>query len=586
MNQSELTSIFCARPQNFVWFLGAGASRSAGLPTATDIIWDLKRRHYSREENQEILRQDIQNESVRSRIQSYMDSMGFPSLWADEEYVTYFEKIFGDDIERQRKYLGAILSEENVALSIGNRVLGGLISSGLCRMLFTTNFDSVVEKSVAEVGQKTLSTYHLEGAHNAIEALNNEEFPIYCKLHGDFRFDSLKNLPDDLATQNSELSKCLINAGNRYGFIVSGYSGRDKSIMDLFNAVLETENPFPHGLFWTGIKGSSVHTEVKNLLEKARGKGINAQHVSIETFDSFLLRLWRNIENKDEKYNKRVYKSEVTDVNISLPPAGKGKPLLRLNALPIISSPAKCQSLSLHTSIEWSELREASFKTERNLIFTKSDSVLCWGQNNKIRQYFKDDLVNISSFLLPNDLGSPENLHIKGFIEEALCLALVRNKPLLTRTTRNSSFLIVDRHADDKADLDPLFNVIGKESGIISGLYAPLSKDNPNTEQVSWAEAIRISIELKDGQLWMLIDPDIWIWPPRARRNAVSFMEKLRGDRFNKKFNEIIDAWISVIFGMDKKLAEITVSSFDTGSEEENPSFHIGRRTAFSRRLL
>ena len=81
MNQGELTDLFASRPQNFAWFLGAGASRMSGLPTATDIIWDLKRRHYAREENQEITRQDMQNDAVQARIQSFMDARGFPPLW-------------------------------------------------------------------------------------------------------------------------------------------------------------------------------------------------------------------------------------------------------------------------------------------------------------------------------------------------------------------------------------------------------------------------------------------------------------------------------------------------------------------------
>jgi hypothetical protein len=51
-----------------------------------------------------------------------------------------------------------------------------------------------------EVSCQSLSAHHLEGSHTANKALNNEEFPIYCKLHGDFRYDSLKNLPGDLAT--------------------------------------------------------------------------------------------------------------------------------------------------------------------------------------------------------------------------------------------------------------------------------------------------------------------------------------------------------------------------------------------------
>jgi NAD-dependent SIR2 family protein deacetylase len=74
IEQGEFTSLFCARPQNFAWFLGAGASASAGLPTATDVLWDLKRRYYCREENQDISRQDLQNEAIRTKIQSFMGS--------------------------------------------------------------------------------------------------------------------------------------------------------------------------------------------------------------------------------------------------------------------------------------------------------------------------------------------------------------------------------------------------------------------------------------------------------------------------------------------------------------------------------
>ena len=52
----------------------------------------------------------MQNEPVRARIQAFIESRGFPELWAADEYTVYFEKIFGDDKERQRRYLKAILS--------------------------------------------------------------------------------------------------------------------------------------------------------------------------------------------------------------------------------------------------------------------------------------------------------------------------------------------------------------------------------------------------------------------------------------------------------------------------------------------
>jgi hypothetical protein len=156
MLQSEFITQIAERSARFAWFIGAGASRTAGLPTASDIIWDLKRRYYRQEENRDVSPQDIQNDAFRARIQEFMDARGFPPLWADEEYSAYFEKIFGDDRDRQRRYLKTILSEDKVALSVGNRVLAALMVAGFCRAVFTTNFDSVIEKAVAEVGGVSL----------------------------------------------------------------------------------------------------------------------------------------------------------------------------------------------------------------------------------------------------------------------------------------------------------------------------------------------------------------------------------------------------------------------------------------------
>ena len=307
---------------------------------------DLKRRHYCQEENQEIARQDVQNEAVQARIQSFMDARGFPAQWAEDEYTTYFEKIFGADKERQRRYLKGILSEDRVSLSVGNRVLGALMSSGIARAVFTTNFDSVVEKSVAEVAGASLSAFHLEGSCAANQALNNEEFPVYCKLHGDFRYDSIKNLPADLARQNAELAACMVNAGGRFGFVVAGYSGRDASIMKLLRSVLDGGNAFPHGLFWTGLKGNAIPRAVDELLQEAGQKGVNARYVEIETFDSLMLRLWRNIDQKPSDLNAKVQKTSATSVNIPLPENGQGRPLLRFNALPIRRLPKRCFFLS------------------------------------------------------------------------------------------------------------------------------------------------------------------------------------------------------------------------------------------------
>lgn len=587
MNQSELTRIFCERPQNFAWLLGAGASCTAGLPTATDIIWDLKKRYYCSEENQDISRQDIQHDALKARIQSFMEAKGFPAEWTKNEYSTYFNKIFGEDKERQRKYLNAILSEDKVTLSVGNRVMGALLATGLSRVAFTTNFDSVIEKAVAHVSDQSLSAYHLEGARSADQALNNEEYPLYCKLHGDFRHNSVKNLSSDLAKQNDDLSNCFVNCGNRFGFIVSGYSGRDESVMELLRSVLRTHNPFPHGFFWTGIKGTQCPDVVESFLVEARGKDVNAQYIEIETFDSLMLRLWRNIENKPTNIDNKVKKSEISSVNIPLPPIGNGKPIIRLNTLPVTSWPLQCWKLSFNKTIEWDDLKAAQRDTDNQLIFARSEFILCWGSKKIIKEHFGQILSSIEDFELSEkivDLSS--NLHLKRFYEDALCAALVRDKPLLTRSTRNSTFLIVDRYSEDQGSLEDLFHVVGKSHGDISGLFTQPDELHRRSEQISWAEAVRISVDFKDNKFWLVIDPDIWIWPNRARRLAIEFMDDRRRNRFNKMYNDILSAWVKIILDYDKQNTEIEVHTFDDGKESENPSFKVGSRTAYAKKRV
>ena len=585
MNQAGLVSRVCDRPQNYAWFLGAGASRAAGLPTATDIIWDLKRRHYCREENHDIDRHDLQNNAVRERIQSYFDSRGFPSLWDDNEYTVYFDRIFGADRERQRQYIKAMLSEERLSLSVGNRVLGALLVAGLARVVFTTNFDTVVEKAVAETGQQPLAPYHLEGARGANAALNNEEFPLYCKLHGDFRYESLKNLSQDLEHQNEQLSTCLVNAGNRFGFVVSGYSGRDQSVMRLFERVLESPNPFPHGLYWTVMKSSSIPQAVTRLVDRAVAQGVEAAIVEAQTFDAFMLHLWRNIQNRPPALDAKVRKSRQANVDIPLPARGQHRPLVRLTGLPILSVPERCHSLTFHTPKEWGELRQAMTDSKGGLILTKGDTVFAWGTKHRMRLAFGGDLKSISETSVPSDLRAPENYHIKGFLERALTLSLARDRSLLARTHGRSAYLIANPRAASSSDLEPLSAIVGDTGGTVHDLLTTPTAEHPKAEQVGWAEALRISVDQRLSRLWMIVHPDLWIWPPRARRDAKAFMEHRRRDRLNRKYNRLLGAWLRLALGHHQPGTQVHLSPFDSGDGVENPRFLLSSRTAFTRRL-
>ncbi|NFV80692.1 SIR2 family protein [Magnetospirillum aberrantis] len=585
MDAADFALQFASRPPAFAWFLGAGASRMSGLPTATDIIWDLKSQYYCKAENQDVSRQDMQNEAVRSRIQAFMDSRGFPALWDDSEYSLYFEKIFGADKERQRNYLRKKLSEDRVTLTVGNRILGALMASGMTRAIFTTNFDSVVERAFAEVSGRTLMAYHLDGSTAALQALSNEEFPLYCKLHGDFRYDSVKNLSRDLSQQDQQLALAMQSAAGRFGFIIAGYSGRDESVMRLFRDALQQPTPFPNGLFWMTMKGAPALPVVQNLITEARAVGVRAELVEIDTYDSLMISLWRNIPDKPRDLDIKVRRTIPATVSIPIPHTGNDLPLIRLNALPITGLPNKALVARVKQPLTWSDLRELQRAAGSSLIFTKGKEIWCWGAQTELKAAFAGNLVELVESNIPSDLNDPEHLHFKRFMEEGLVTAIARDRPLLSRSERFGSILIVDPHAEDKTALNPVFQQVSKLSGDIPGLFAPVSEEFPAPRKISWAEALRVSIAQKSGQTWAVIEPDIWIWPRGARKLAADFMDGRRQGRFNNKFDALMDAWVRVVIGSDQRGIACALQAFPGPTGPNNPLFTLGSRTAYTKRL-
>jgi len=180
-----------------------------------------------------------------------MASNGFPPPGSPDEYAFYFSLTFGDDLAEQQRYIADVMSSGKITLNIGHRTFAALVEAGLARVIFSSNFDEVVERAYAFVAGKPLTAFHLEGSYAALDALNAEQYPLYAKVHGDFRYQSIKNLSPDLIHNDAEIQKCFLAASTRFSMIVTGYSGRDANIMSMFRAAIDQSNAFPQGLFWT-----------------------------------------------------------------------------------------------------------------------------------------------------------------------------------------------------------------------------------------------------------------------------------------------------------------------------------------------
>jgi hypothetical protein len=586
MNQVELIQRLTESPGRIAWFLGAGASQSAGLPTAVDVIWYLKRRHYCSKENQRISANDLQNPAIKEKIDSYMRSLGFPATDDPVAYSRSFELIFADDRERQSTFLRKLFSEEGSSLTLGHRAFGALLTMGVIKAVFTTNFDTVVERAVAEVGGKALAAFHLEGSYAARAALNNDEFPLYCKLHGDFRYESIKNLEADLKTQDKELGDCLVTSASRFGLVVAGYSGRDASVMELLSRALDGVNPFPHGLFWTGLKGRPPLPAVTTLLEKAISKGVRAAYVEIETFDSLLSRIWNLIENRPPELVSKVGRTGAQGVSIPLATAGTAMPLLRLNALPITQLPASCLELTPAANVEWSDLQIAEKNSRDRLVAMKGSAIWAWGSDEVVRELL-GSATGIKHVSLAAQVGDLDHTpYLKGFLERGLGLALRRGKPLVYRTWRGGSVLILDRLRSQNALTKSLSTCVGDLHGQVPDMMTVQSEEHPNSESVWWAEALKFNIETVNGQNWLLLWPDVWIWPRHARKQASNFIDQRTSARFNRQADALLSGWLDFLFPNSGKGVNQTVTTFESVESVGNPAFTINTRTAFSRRLV
>lgn len=325
---------------------------------------------------------------------------------------------------------------------------------------------------------------------------------------------------------------------------------------------------------------------VTRLIEAATQADVRAAYVEIDTFDSMMLRFWRNLPSRPAPLDANVRKSLPASVSIPVPAPGTGAPLMRLNALPIVALPTRALSVRTSEEIDWSTLRDIQREAGSRIIVTKGAEILCWGNRNAVTKAFAQNIACIEGCDLPSNLNTFDALPVKGFMEEALATALARNRPLLVRRRGLSPILIADAHAEDQTQLVPLTSVLGRLTGQIAGLFAPIGDQHPDPERVFFAEAIRISITQKNGATWLLADPDIWIWPPRAREVASEVLDDRRRDRLNAKFDRILDAWVKVLAGTSQRAAIVEVAAFDGDDPDANPRFTISSRTGFSWNLV
>lgn len=580
----EFITYYTLNAPQIMWLLGAGASRSAGMPSATDIIWDLKRKFYCTRENQDITDNELSNEAIRKKIQSFLDSLNCPPMWSDDEYAYYFKLVLGDKPELHQKYLEEKLNKELVSINSGHKIIAALMAMHKAKLIFTTNFDEVIETAYASMTGKNLQAYNLNGSYAALNALNNENFPIYAKMHGDFRYFEMKNLPEQLKENDLEIEKCFINACSRYGMIVCGYSGRDKNVMNAFEKAIQNPNAFPKGLYWiTSVQGNTFPS-VLNLIEKAKSKGINAQIIEAHTFDALLNSIWKQIDSKPPEYDSKIRRSIFEVPRISKFNSNGNYPIIRTNAFPIVQLSKTCLSIEPLTPLTTQEFIEKVIKANSSAVVIKETSILCWGSREEIYKIIpENNIANAQTISIEDKLSSfRQNTLISSFYSRALSISAIRGKPLKLRRRKESLYAVISSKDEKFSTIEPML-----KEGLATYNFTTKKMEQPQklaglvpgTNDVFWMECVEISIDYYDGQFYMMLVPDIWIEPLEKRQAAKDFITDKKKSRYNNVQNSLLDAWKKILLGNEK---QITLQLFE--NETNNAIFTLNTTTAFSYR--
>lgn len=378
-------------------FLGAGASISSGIPSASQLVWEFKRKIYCQENRiPERNLQDIELESNQNVIQNFLDRAGsVPKMGSPLEYSYYFEKCFPIQEDR-RGFIEQKVSGVNP--SVGYLCLGELISSGFLRHIWTTNFDDLIESGVKSINPKlpltTISSEQLGFSNNTVKIV---------KFHGDFRYTNLKNTTDELREANCKISDYFKSEMLNKGIIFIGYSGNDNSILSILEELVENDSDFFNkGFYWCKLKSETLNDRLVSLINRIGNRGYI---VDIDSFDESIYDICLTRGVTSSIIQEQILKRKLQSTPFSLPKNCEIPDCIKLNAFEIVEYPISCFSFSVNFSSEEIEHLE---KGKDFVTIVNGNTVYALGDRASIVSAFNGKL---SSNIEVHDIKRESSFH-------------------------------------------------------------------------------------------------------------------------------------------------------------------------------
>lgn len=513
-------------------FLGAGASMSSGVPSAGSCVQRWKRSIFeTKNPDLKDAVGEISLPSVQERIDRWLLANALWPAEDEDDYGFFIKECYPIEESRRRFFMDLIKAAK---AHTGYRLLGLLAEIGLIRTVWTTNFDGLAAKGVSSNSQIVPIEIGIDCQDRGDREENNEELLCFS-LHGDYRYDELKNTPAQLQNQEASLRERLVGTLQRQSLIVCGYSGRDQSIMEaLSDAFVQTDAKTR--LYWCGFS-DEPNEEVAKLLSHAHQAGRDAFYVPEVSFDELNIRLARQcLDGPRAKQAERIIGSEkVTDRPAKSPfklKADKPSALVKSNSLRL-TAPLEAFSFKLKSRPQegvWRYLREIGDEHGFTAV-PLAGNVLALATLDQIRAAFGDDLDGAvqRSPVSGGDFAIVDG-SIHSLMKQSLTKAIAAHRDLETNGR------------------DKVWQRVHSETAKIDGHLLPLHR------------CIRIQLRIVDSTLFLCLDPTYFVPEQEGDSGrAVEAKKSKLGYQHNNDFSDDLDHWRKVLVGdsADKRSIEL-----------------------------
>lgn len=278
---------------NYSIFLGAGASVTSGIKSGGHLVDTWRKEIYEQQGNNYLEESDEgtveqKEEAAKQRAIDYLIRKHGSWYNPQNEYSSLFERKF--DLPIQRRWFVEGLVDDHLP-SIGYLYLITLINEGFFNTIFTTNFDDLVNEAFYQFSNTRPLICAHDSAVSSISVIAKR--PKIIKLHGDYLFDDIKNTIKETESLEQNIKEKFIEFTKDNGLIIIGYSGQDRSILDVLNYLLQQENYLKNGLYWCFRPEDEISHEVRKILWKDK-----VYCVEINGFDEFFSEFSNHVEIK------------------------------------------------------------------------------------------------------------------------------------------------------------------------------------------------------------------------------------------------------------------------------------------------